>query len=264
VTIPRFLATLVMTSCLLAAHPIARGEQILALHQGANRPDDPGGENWISGYGANGSVTGAIPSNGVTPYGFVQPVMNDHGLNAWQVTDNSSNGSLAYGTFFTQSQIQAVTAQGWTLDATLRAEDLSTESSASIYLGFQSATARWVLWFDTNASGDLQIHLDNPAAAPLFTAQDDGYQSIEWIDNPATGASLSVDGTTVLSGYMGASDLTPLIDDGVTFGGGSSPGEGTGYFNEVLFETPSVPEPGSLTMLAVGLISLWIMRDRNR
>ena len=229
----------------------------LALHSGAN---DPTSEGW----------TKVSNPNSV----FAGPELNDQnsGLDAWKIDDFGA-GFLFYSRVITSTDNANATANGWRLSARLRIVDTSGGNigvDASPFMAYRNGTTNYQIHFRADADGDPIAYMAtsfSPPAGAQFTLQGggSGYHLYELDFNPATGTSLSIDGTVALSSAVGS----PL-DSGavVLFGAGSSSPTGQANFNLVQFESPIpvsiVPVPATLPLLLVGLGGLGIVGSRKR
>jgi hypothetical protein len=225
-------------------------------HNGAN---DPNTEGWTYG-----TTTGLNQTKG--------PLTNDagSGKNAWYVNDASGSaigGSGSdYGIYyqgFTSTQQTTLLTSNWTATVVLRMPNASTANSGAVLLDVNlgPSNRRFLAYFGTDASGNPLV--DDNSLNPLATTSlGTGYHKydLQYDKNTAT-VNLSIDGTLFYSNWAGiaGSNQNTNAFGQMQFGSGSGGGVGQGNYN--LVQT-AVPEPVSLSMLAVGGL-LMLGRRKN-
>ena len=207
------------------------------------------------------------------------PLSNDLGLPAWSITGSGQSSQFGYGTAaLTTAQLSNIASNGFTLTLVERAllnglapaytsSDPATIGGA--YVGY--AGVRWEIELGLNSNGDtvvvLPTTLDNGGPGesirsfgPSYTLTGSGstYNTYQLVYNSTTQlADLFVDGKEVLSNYSG--DTSFYTNNALKFSAASG---GEGNFNLVQVQTGDavIPEPGSLTLLALGAGVIGIVR----
>jgi sialidase-like protein/VCBS repeat protein len=162
-------------------------------------------------------------------------VLAGNGMNAWQITDNSSaSGSgLSYATNLSVVQQGVATSTGWKLTLTSR---LVTDfgDTMSINASYGMGSKRFLFWLDLDANGDLTVLLDGQSARKLttngFGATDYHTHEIQYANGTAT---YRFDGTLLISNWPGLTLNNPA--GAVSWGAGSSGGQGQMNFHRVEF-----------------------------
>jgi len=236
-----YLKTISAGAAFIAAVSFANANTTFISHSGST---DPTTEGWS----ASGTST-------------LGSAVNDGGVNAWAVNDNSSSAALLYLTNVTSSA-EAFNESGWSLDVTLRATDTGNANDFTRYVDFADSYSNtyWGMDFGSTAEGYTTVTLRGSALSHSFTDTD--YHSLSLVyDTVAGSASLYIDGasTAALTGYTGFSSTisTGLIRWGSLSGGAT----GSANYSAVSFST--IPEP-SVTVLASALavIGLCVFKRR--
>ena len=193
----------------------------------------------------------------------------DMGLPAWRIEDLSATIGTVYRQPLSISEINELESYGWSLSATLRMIDGGTNEErrfpASIFFGFAIDGARWDIYADLDANGDLLLYQASELSEVLQAIQvttdmsgSEDYHKIEILrEAGATDAKILIDGLIV-----GAISPTNLLSDGpegIRFGAGSSQGEGVANFRSV--ELVALPAPGAFGLAATVCI---VMARRRR
>ena len=231
----------------LAAHFGGRCKaDLIANHLG---DADPTTEGWTEIPGAGGGVT-------------VGPI-NDGGTAAWFVDDNSvaDDSTFLYHQTISTTDIADGNSLGWTLSTTLRvASDESLSFDGSPFTTYADGTRAWRMFFGLDASGDTQIRLKTgDTTGPVYTISGNStYNTFSLRYDPiASSADLFVNGTEVISGYVGELDSQMKV----AWGAGRSPDQGQGNFNKVSFAT--VPEPSSTALCLIACLGICVARNRR-
>jgi hypothetical protein len=202
---------------------------------------NPQAEGWTANKGNGGGVT-------------VGP-LNDNGLRAWYVDDNSVNlGSLfTYEQVPHECEIPLGSTTGWTLRTRLRVVDINSLPSFAVFVSYQDGTHEWPITFGADVGGNPLVRLPTGTGAGtgidyMVTGGPNAYHLYALVFDPSNGkADLFVDGIEVLSDYEGRSEgQTPLV----YWGGGQSDTTGQGNYNLVEFfvgEEVKSPVGGSVT-----------------
>ena len=222
------------------------GSMAMAVHSGDN---DPLTEGW--------TLIDAAASNTV-----VRSAVNDGGVLAWSVDDNSTaSGSIAFYNFdVSETNRNDASTAGWVLTTTLRNVDTADSPRGSPFIAYRDGAVSWQLQFGSDADGDAIVlardSLPDDLSGSSYTLEGSGsvYNTYTMIFDPLAGnADIFVNGVERISDYGGFafSDNT-----GVFFGAGRSPDTGQGNFSAVSWSV--VPVPAAFWLLGpviVGVLS---------
>jgi hypothetical protein len=217
---------------------------------------DPYSEGWTTPYGVGGTI-GPI---------------NDGGTQAWIVDDNSSaDGSHVWYTQTPTAQQHLDAAEnGWVLRVNVRIVDIPDpiNNAGSLLIQYSDGSTSYNLALGSEGDGDPLVLLQDGgftnsgtiATGAGYTLQDggSGYHLYELIYDPlAASTDLFIDGNEVLSNYSGFA----TVNDGVSWGSGTSYDTGQGNWNLVQFSV--VPIPASVWLFGSALAGLgWIRRKQ--
>ena len=122
----------------------------------------------------NPIIEGWIPSSFILNEGIaVGPVIDDFGVDAWMVDDDSTRSLFVYAALLLDAQARAAIENGWKLSATMRVVDRpdpdqgaarSIGGDASPFVLFRDGQLSYQIHFKTTANGDLYVYLLNNAA----------------------------------------------------------------------------------------------------
>lgn len=173
--------------------------------------------------------------------------------NAWGINDTST----AFGTVFsytdtlTAAQAADMASCGWRLTVRVRVQSGTATGAHTILGGSQVVAVRTPAgWFDVwfgQVGANLQLRVPTafgadgvPTAANTYVISGaiGQFVDLEWFSCPGVGATLSVNGTVLLSGFAGV----PFPPGGgairqVLFGAGSSFASGEAHWSLVRLET---------------------------
>ena len=241
----RFFLVVIWAAAIALASP-SRAD-LVASHVGDASPTTKG---WTEFLGTGGSAIG----------------VNDGGTLAWSVSDSSSVGGSA--AFYRQDvpaadDLEGAT-NGWLLSATLRLPQADTTSlHYSPSFSYDSGTAYWAIGFHLDNDGDTRVRLFTTATGTVSSGHDfevagnNEYNTFQLLFSPDEGdVDFFINGTEVFSGFGGITFGPNVADAGITFGGISSLGTGTGNFAAVSFETDPVAIPEASSFVCFGLVSL--------
>jgi sialate O-acetylesterase len=211
---------------------------------GTNGPaPDPVSLGWIKGGGSGGNF-GPVSPDGA------------FGVNAWTINDNTGSAIGAnYRSNFTAAQFAAATSNGWDFRATLRMTN-GYSGVESIHLHYDNGASRWFWFVDVNTSGRLTARVFNngsgSGATYIVQTNHDGlyHEFLLAKDPTSSNAQLFWDSTPVCLIGPYAASATP----GVTFGAGSTGGDGAANFHRVSFtvRAPATnPLPSTLQLARV-------------
>ena len=224
----RFKALLLLLPVLLlsAGSAHAQSAALLAAYDAGTNglAPDPVALGWTKGGGAGGTVA-AVSQDGA------------FGVNAWDINDNTASAIGAnYRTNFPAAQHASATSNGWDFRAHLRLTN-GYSHLESIHLQYDNGASRWFFFVDVDTSGQLTARVFNngAGAGATYTVQtnhDGLYHEFLLAKDPAsTNAQLTCDGVPVCLVGPYAASTTP----GVTFGAGSTAGDGAANFHRVSF-----------------------------
>jgi hypothetical protein len=246
--------SLLVTGLLFFGTSEVMADFIIGPHSGST---DPATEGFTFFTAAPAPTTGPLTPDGST------------GFNAWQITTTgfTSQGSYASGAF-TGSQLSDIANNGYVLS--LRARPIKNSAQAwspgtpiamaTADVGLNAST-RFTIALSLNGSGDTVVTLASsvssggpggsvltPGTSFTLTGDSGSYHFYQLDYNGTTGlADLFIDGIDEHTAYAGHSSFASNF--GLAFGADSF---AEGNFNLVeLTSSASVPEPASLTLLAV-------------
>jgi hypothetical protein len=229
----------------VAAIPSAQAALVVA-HSGQI---DPTTEGWTD--------QGDIAGNGI----------NDGGVDAWQLNDTGGS-SMNYGYLLTSPQLSDAGTNGWSIDAVCKVESLSNATAFHFeYGGNVGGTFSYDFSPSLNAGNQSFVlgsssSLGGSGSSYTIAGSGLSYQHYKIVYDPATSAAsiyVNGDSTPVVTGW------TPggFNDPGMSFWS-SSWKTGDMRIASLTFSTTDVPEPGTLTLLAVGLVGLLAYAWRKR
>jgi hypothetical protein len=238
-----------------------------------------------------GDVDPTTENFGLWPYNegiTTAPLANDLGLAAWQIANTGSTNEQAFynqlggtgpfdpgGSGLTQAEIDAINAQGFTMSLEARIVQGPTydPSGTGIFsvditvAGFNGS--RYDIELGSDGKGNTLVILPSatsfdgthfsstPFGSPL-SITGNGYHLYQLSYDPTTSqAALFVDGVERVGDYLGTtvSGGATANNYGLTFG---TVNDATGNFALASLSVGklSVPEPGSLTLLVIGVASV--------
>ena len=231
--------------------------------------------DYSAGDGAPGSVGWAIVTAGTACTGSL---VDDAGTPAFYTKDPTTASSNYYSVrgeaALTAAQSQEAVDVGFSMSATLRAEDMIADGfdeAAGPAPGFTVAMLDLGVWYvfglGQDANGDTTYLLKggkNLADVSTGTISGDGYHTYELLYSSEAGsADLLIDGTEVISDVVSSTTIASALGNRIRWGVEDSPGIGAGYWSDVSFETAPasllVPEPSTLLLLlmAAGSLLAW-------
>ena len=236
-----FLVLLLLPVLLLSAGSArAQSAALLAAYDAGTNglAPDPVALGWTKGGGAGGTVAAVSPDGAF-------------GVNAWDINDNTASAIGAnYRTNFTAAQYASATSNGWDFRAHLRLTN-GYSGLESIHLQYDNGASRWFFFVDVNTSGRLTARVFNngAGAGATYTVQtnhDGLYHEFLLAKDPtSSNAQLTCDGAPVCLVGPYAASTTP----GVTFGAGSTGGDGAANFHRLSFTV----RPASTNLLPTTL-----------
>ena len=252
----KLFAALVAAAVVFPA--LASAGTILAFQSGATDPTSGGWFKTASVCTSGCPTSGAVPNDlGTTP--------------AWNVTDPSTDQLLNYSKQIDPSDIALAVVNGWVLDVNVRVTDPpSTASNPAVFVSFETATARYALFFGTNPIGAASVAVSvgqdpntgNLISGATYDTNGPGYHDYSLVYDPALHGEteLFVDGVKRIGNYFGDT-YVPLSR--IVWGSDSSDFTGSANFASVSFtvnDSPSAPEPDTLLMLATGMLGLAVQQ----
>lgn len=199
----------------------------------------------------NPIIEGWIPSSFILNEGIaVGPVLDDGGVDAWMVDDDSTRSLFVYAALLLDAQARAAVDNGWKLSATMRVVDRPDPDNgavrtiggdASPFVLFRDGQLTYQIHFKTTANGDLYVYLLNNAAtigrkglAVRIRGGADRYLQYDLIYNAnLTSVDFYINEQLAYSGYVGADFPSVPI---VMWGTGTTSARGQGNFSAVSFE----------------------------
>ena len=192
-------------------------------------------------------------ANVVSPNSAV-PVNGDQGLNAWQVNDVTTlvNVSASYALVVTSEQATSFLTSGWKLSVRVRVVEAPDTLDSAVASWMQLGSRQWLMDFGSEDNGDQTVLAGSTSSTYSSVGAGNVYHLYEMIYDPVDqSADIFVDGVERISGYTGVESQPGNI---IGWGSGSSYGIGSGNWNMVAVEI--VPEPATLSMLALGGLAL--------
>ena len=244
---------------------LASAGTILAFQSGATDPTSGG---WTK------TAPACTGPGGCSPNPTSGAVPNDLGTTpAWNVTDPSTEqgGLLNYYKHMNPSDLALAAVNGWVLDVNVRVTDgPSTAPNPAVFVSFETATARYALFFGTNPIGAASVAVSvgqdpntgNLISGATYDTNGPGYHDYSLVYDPTLGGQveLFVDGVKRIGNYFGDT-YVPLSR--IVWGSDSSDFTGSANFASVSFtvnDSPSAPEPDTLLMLATGMLGLAVQQ----
>lgn len=180
--------------------------------------------------------------------------IDDAGVLAWQVSDTSiTDASFSYRYQLTPTELANAVNSGWVLSATFRIVDANDVPGGSMGLSFRTDTTAYDILIGADAGVPrLILPTDTGQEDLTLTGLGSGYHEYQLRYDPVSdSADLTVDGTTVLSDWVGADFSTGSfgLQQSVFFGANSFPDTGTVNFASV--SLASVPEPSAVVLALV-------------
>jgi len=234
------MALSVVACCALLALPVEA--DVIFGHYGATDPE-------TEGWDADPEV-----GTSVTPVG---PILDDGGYDAWFINDvvsSSSGSSGGYWGVLDETQSTQAATDGWKLRTTVRVANVPDVGYGSVAVYFFDGATQWYLDFETDATGQQIVTAVTALgfAGIDYNSGSGGYHSYEIVYDPLAGnADVFVDGVEQISDWEGMS--TAINENRFKFGSGCSLDVGQGNYSLVEFEI--VPEPATLTLLALGALA---------
>ena len=187
---------------------------------------------------AGWSLTSTVPCTGA--------IVDDAGTTALCVIDpTTASGkvwSYRWASALTSEQVQEATDVGFSLNATLRVEDMIASGYDEMpAMAFQIALSDLGVWYvlalGQDANGDTTYLLKggtNLSTVVTGTISGSGYHAYDLRYSPVAGsADLFVDGIETVSNLVSSSTLANRI----RWGAEDSAGMGAGYWTDLSFET---------------------------
>lgn len=253
----RYLAVVTVMACLAAG---AQAEMVIDYNAADGTPGTVG---WVVAVGGTG-CTGTL--------------VDDAGIPAFYVKDTTTASGNYYsirgGTLLTAAQSQEAVDLGFSMSATVRAEDMLADGfdeSPSLAPGFMIALQDLGVWYvlslGQDASGDTTYLLKggfNLGNVTTGTISGNGYHTYELLYSSEAGsADLFVDGNEAVSDIPSSTNIASALGNRIRWGAEDSPGKGAGYWTNVSFETAPaslVPEPSTFVLLLMAAGSLVVLR----
>ena len=209
-----------------------------------------------------------------TGLSIIEGPINDGGVSAWSIDDNSSIGGSARQYHFapTPEEVNRAELYGWTLRGELRVVDVPDQVGFSVSMAYGNDNfQRFEVKFGSDSSGDPIVALHPFDSAPedfgpsyTVTGGKDGYHRYELIYDPLVGnADLFVNGIEVISDYTGAIDTLTGFEPYVAWGARSSPDIGHGNYARIEFLT-AVPLPPAFLLFGSGVLGLIVVARRKK
>ena len=219
---------------------------------------DPVTLAWTKGGGAGGTIGGVSPDGAFS-------------VNAWNINDNTGSAIGAnYRTNFSAAQHSTIGSNAWEFRASLRLVN-GYAGIESIHLQYDNAASRWLYFLDVTAAGELRWRVFNNGAGAgatltLQTNHDGAYHDFLLVKEPTSpNAQFYFDGRIV--GVIGPSAAS--LTAGVTWGAGSTAGDGSANFHRVEFITrpastnvPPEPPPTTLKLARAFAHHAVLQRDQ--
>lgn len=203
----------------------------------------------------NDPATEGFSADGETSFGSA---INDGGTKAWNVND-SAVGELTYSyTFNAQEEAGAVDQWGMSATVRLPLAPMGLQSNPFLHVRFDDDKRYFMRW-TVSSGGTPSVQLLGSDSA-LVEVAGSGYHTYNVVYNKVDGtADVFADGNEVIS------DITPMYNDpGAEYfnwgSGASDATPGQGYFSNVSFSIPTIPEPASLALIGLGGLALLARR----
>ncbi len=212
---------------------------------------DPTSEGWVGG-----------------TTGVVGPV-NDGGVDAWSINDNTTTAGSGYSAALTAADFAILNTEGWTMSANMRMVSGIAGGKSPFLMSFRNGTRSYdFLWgLDSNnnqyvqASTGRNLSFFTSFSGPLLTLSS-GYHQFDMVYDPlSTTVDVFVDDIEVFSNVSGWS----LAQSVMLWGGGGSQPTGQANFASVGFQSneAAVPEASTCALVLTGLIGLGVVRRKR-
>jgi len=248
-----------LASCLIClnaatAMGVQYDQNIYVFHEGSN---DPVTEStlWTLNPGVNPLTVSSGPGN---------ETISAVNYNYWHTTDNgtAANNFLSYSETISASQA----LNPWTYRTRMRSVGTTlTDQMFALYDG----THRWGVWI----RDDRLLNSNSGQTLLTTTNLTADYRELELLYKPITpGVTNAADllevylDQSLVASFTRSSALVSAVASSIHFGGNSSAGTGRVNWNRIEFvqgaivgfaqELPPAPEPGSLSLLALGSLAL--------
>ncbi len=199
----------------------------------------------------------------------------DSGQGGWRIVDGASTDHMWYGHALSAQDVSEMARYGWTLDFTLSLDSDARNSAGGFVSNYylppnHERQNNQVMWIENESGGYRYIvHFQTDEDSNLFaydqttwhqlTSDGSAYDDfksmrIAFTDDIAT---LSFDEQAFVLATSGTPGAHRLV-----FGASSVAGQGSAIWNHVTLTT--IPEPGTLVLLATALLALPGRRRRRR
>ncbi len=164
-------------------------------------------------------------------------ILSSNGTNAWRLTDDSSlsGSTLTYSKDLTVAQQSSATGNGWTLRAISRLTP-DVQGSMATIVGYVHGNRRYLFWLDLDSDGALTVRLDGrePQKLTVNAAGATDYHTHE-VQFANGQAAYRFNGNTLVNNWTGIAAPAGNPAGRISWGAGSSPGQGEMSFNRVDF-----------------------------
>ena len=237
--------------------------QIIAQHSGAS---DPTTESWTY-----------LKSGPTTP--IIGPVTNDQnsGVDAWSVALSSTSTNVTEAVYLggSPTNVNAALTNGWELTANLRFPVLPQNSFFFINLNLSpligSLTPTGYALIFSPGQGGLTYELSSSiiggmihgTAPPALLSDPTDYHLFQIQYDPVSkSADLFIDGSQKISNFVGTvGDNSPIVEWTMSTSSTATPN--VCQVNVNYLQLAVVPEPSTLTLLALGVVGLlFVLRRR--
>ncbi len=229
----------------------------------------------LSHSGSTNPVTEGWTLNKGTNVDINAGAYNDGGVQTWQI--NNVNTTPGTHQLYYNATINNDLSTGWKLDLSLKSVGVNLSPGAQSTVLFVSEydasgnkltgnnRISYQIYFGTTATGALRIQIVVGGVATNVTYTASGtYQTLSLAWNPGdVGATLSVDGTAVKTGFMGDA-LSSSARSNLSWGNLATSTATNRSTNWESIQFSVVPEPSSLILFGAAAGALALARARFR